>query len=431
MNILLFPVGSAGDVHPFIGLGLALKTRGHQVTVVTNGHFGPLARRVGLDFVEQFSDAQYRETLDNPDLWHPVKGFKIVMQATLLLMRPTYDLIKDRYIAGETVVVAGCLSFGARIAQEMLGIPLATVHLQPAVFRSVHQGPTFARMSLAGRMPHFLKRAIYWSMDSLMIDRLLAPGINAFRAELGLAPVRRLFDGWWNSPQCVLALFPDWYAAPQPDWPPQTRLTGFPLYDESGAAEVPAALASFLARGEPPIVFTPGSAMRQGNSFFEASVDACRRLGRRGVLLTQFRDQVPAYLPDSISHFAYVPFSQVLPKSAALVHHGGIGTTAQALAAGIPHLVMPMAHDQPDNAARLVRLGVARSIRPRAYKAPEVAKSLAELLGSPAIAERCCKIARRFDDVDPLGEACRIIEQLAEHRLNLASNLSGPLPPVR
>jgi UDP:flavonoid glycosyltransferase YjiC (YdhE family) len=262
-------------------------------------------------------------------------------------------------------------------------------------------------------LPRFAKRFQYWLADALIIDRILTRGLNAFRAEVGLPPVCDLTGGWWHSPQRVLGLFPDWYAPPQPDWPPQVRLTGFPLYDERELHDLPAELTEFLNGGEPPIVFTPGSAMRHGHAFFEAAVEACRLLGRRGLLLTRFPEHLPASLPESVRHFSYVPFSQVLPRAAALVHHGGIGTTAQGLAAGIPQLVMPLAHDQPDNAARLRRLGVARSLQPRAFRAAAVARALESLLTSPDVAARCRDYAGRIRESRPLEEASRLVEELA------------------
>jgi UDP:flavonoid glycosyltransferase YjiC (YdhE family) len=136
------------------------------------------------------------------------------------------------------------------------------------------------------------------------------------------------------------------------------------------------------------------------------------RLGRRGLLLTRFPEQVPSPLPDGIRHFAYVPFSQAFPRSAAVVHHGGIGTTAQALAAAVPQLVMHMAHDQPDNAAHVLRLGVGRPISTKAFRGPAVAKALDALLHSPEVAKRCRSVAALFNGADPLGQACRAIEAL-------------------
>jgi UDP:flavonoid glycosyltransferase YjiC (YdhE family) len=413
MNVLLIPIGSAGDVHPFVGLGLALQARGHAVTLATNSHFQPLVERAGLRFLALGTLEEFREVLENPDLWHPVKGFKLVMQGVLQLMRPTFELVSEHAGDGETVVVAASLALGARVAQEALGVRLVTVHLQPSIFRSVYEGPVLGAFRFDRPAPRALKRLGYWLIDALVIDRILAGTVNAFRAELGLRPVRRLMLDWWNAPERVLGLFPAWFAPIQPDWPAQLRLTGFPLYDERGATALPEGLAEFLDAGTPPIVFTPGSAMWHGEAFFRAAVEACARLGRRGLLLTRHPQQIPALLPDSVRHFDYAPFSQLLPRSAALAHHGGIGTSAQGLAAGIPQLIMPMAHDQHDNAARLERLGVARSLPPKRFTGARVAHALGELLDSPAVARRCREVAGRFEGVDSLGEACRLIEALA------------------
>src|SRR5438477_82433 len=134
MDVLLVPYGTAGDLHPFVALGLALRARGHRVRVLTPAAAAPAAERAGLEVVR-------------------------------------------------------------------------------------------------------VRRAAYRLADALVLDRLLARPVNAARAELGLPPVRRVLGAWRHSPQCVLGLFPEWFAPPQPDWPAATRLTGFPLYDGAGAAE--------------------------------------------------------------------------------------------------------------------------------------------------------------------------------------------------
>ncbi len=411
MDALLIPVGSYGDVHPFVGLALALRRRGHRVTLVTNGYFEPLIRRVGIDFVPFGPDDQ--SVLDNPDLWHPLRGFKVVMDTVLPATRQLYDLVASRYVPGRTVVAAASLALGARLAQEKLGIPTATVHLQPGVFRSIDAPAKLGGLPMPPWAPRFYKRLVYWLADRYFIDPVVAPPLNAVRRDLGLPPVARVLAEWWNSPRVVMGLFPDWFGLPQPDWPPQTVLTGFPLYDERGATEVPAELDAFLGAGTPPIVFTPGSAMRHAHRFFAESVRACVRLGRRGVLLTRFPEQVPADLPDGVRHFAYAPLSEVLPRCAALVFHGGIGTLAQGLAAGVPLVVMPLAHDQFDNAARVIRLGVGCSILPKAYRGDRVARALEELLTSAAVAENCRSAAARVAASRPLEAACAVLERLA------------------
>jgi UDP:flavonoid glycosyltransferase YjiC (YdhE family) len=212
----------------------------------------------------------------------------------------------------------------------------------------------------------------------------------------------------------VLGLFPEWFAPPQPDWPSNVHLAQFPLWDEATVTPPQAELDDFLAAGTPPIVFTPGTANVQARSFFAAAVEACARLGRRGLLLTKFAEQVPSDLPASVQHFEYVPFSRVLPRAAAIVHHGGIGTTAQALRAGIAQLIMPLSHDQPDNAARLKRMGVGDSLPPAAFRAERLTPMLARLLESAQVRARCAEVAGRFEGVDPFGDACVVVDQFVE-----------------
>src|SRR5688572_13529405 len=137
LNFLLVPIGSHGDVHPFVGLGLALRARGHCVTVVTNPHFEPLVRRVGLGFAPVGTAEEYRTLAADPDLWHPTKAFGVMARGVLAAMGPTYGAIVERNVPGETIVAASSLGFGARMAQDAHGVPTATVHLQPGVLRTV------------------------------------------------------------------------------------------------------------------------------------------------------------------------------------------------------------------------------------------------------------------------------------------------------
>ncbi|OHB75073.1 MAG: hypothetical protein A2W31_04875 [Planctomycetes bacterium RBG_16_64_10] len=413
MNILLTALGSAGDVHPLAGLGARLMRRGHQVTLFCSPRFEPLVRGLGLPFEPIGTAAEFAAVQRDPDLWHPLRGFGTVVRFGILpTMRRIYQAIAERYVPGSTVVGAHSLDFGARLAQEKLGVPVATIHLAPAVFRSVYLPPVLLPGVSGGLLPRWAIRFGYWLADTIVVDPPLAGPVNALRRELNLPPVRRLLDRWWYSPDRVVGLFPPWFGPPQPDWPPQTVLTGFPLWDAGELITAPESVREFLDQGDRPIVFTPGSAMIHARAFFQAAVDACWRLGRRGILLTGHAPQLPRALPRGVQHFDYVPFSQLLPHACAIVHHGGIGTTAQGLAAGIPQLVMPMAHDQHDNAARLVRLGVAATLRPRGFRGPAVARAVRRLVDSSRVAARCRDIARQLNGVDGLATACAVLEQL-------------------
>jgi UDP:flavonoid glycosyltransferase YjiC (YdhE family) len=418
MRVLLVPFGSHGDVHPFVGLGQALRARGHRVTFLINEYFGPLVRGLGFEMDPLGEADLFAATMHDPDIWHPRRAFAVVARETLRYTRMAYPRIQELHVPGETVAVGATLAFGVGLAHEVLGIPTVTVHLQPAIFHSNHATPEYPGMGAVSRAPRWFKRAFFDVIYGQVVEPQIAPGLNAYRAELGLPPVRQVMRHWIYGPQLVLGLFPDWFGPPQPDWPAGVRLVGFPLYDEGDATPMPPALERFLDAGAPPVVFTPGSANVHARSFFEAAAGACARIGRRGVLLTRFPEQVPLELPEGVRHFAYAPFSRLLPRAAAIVHHGGIGTAAQGMAAAVPQLVMPLSHDQQDNAARMRRLGVARTIAAGRFRAPAVASALRALLDSTDVAAACRLVADRFQqDARALDRACAAIETHAQPAL--------------
>jgi UDP:flavonoid glycosyltransferase YjiC (YdhE family) len=247
--------------------------------------------------------------------------------------------------------------------------------------------------------------------------------VYELRAELGLPRVRHpIFDGQ-HSPYRVLALFSPLFAEPQPDWPPQTRVTGFCFYDRRDAPEdapgLDPSVARFLDAGDPPIVFTLGTAaVFAAGDFYRESIAAARALGRRALLLVgdHAHNPLPAPLPEGVAAFDYAPFGELLPRAAAIVHQGGVGTTAQALRSGRPALVVPHAHDQFDNGERARRLGVARWLPRARYNARRAERELRRLLEDPAYATRAAEVGRRLRAENGVANACdRIEELLAQH----------------
>ncbi len=414
MHFLLTALGSYGDVHPMVGLGNTLRQRGHQVTIIANPNFRPVIESVGIELLPLGTEEEYAQLAANPNLWHPVRGLLLVLRAGLLgNLRDLYALIDSNYRPGETVLIAHPLDMASRIFQEKHDVPLANAILSPVSFRSFYQTPKMNNMLNDDWVPRWFRRLQFWLGDVCFLDPLLAPQINKLRKELGLqSPAKGIFRDWFLSPQLVLGLFPDWFGTPQPDWPQQIRLTGFPLWDQPSDAGLSNEVQEFLEAGDPPIVFTPGSAMAHGQPFFSAAIEACQRLGRRGLLLTQYPEQLPAELPSNVQHFRFVPFSQLLSHAAAFVHHGGIGSSGQGLAAGVPQLIMPMAFDQPDNAFRLKRLGVAASLPPAKFRGPAVAATLDHLLTETPVRERCQHWAKQCDGAAALTQSCKLLEGL-------------------
>jgi len=408
---MLPTLGSSGDVHPFIALGLAMKSRGHRVTVLTNPLFQGLIESQGLEFLALGDLAAAQGVIGNPDVWHMRKGFAVIASVIVPAIAETYRLIEGR-ADSDTVVAFSSLAFGGRVAQEKLGVPSASVHLQPSVIRTYGEQGMLGNVRLSAGHPRWMKQVLFALVDALILDRNLKQPLNAFRATLGLAPVQRVMDRWMNSPQLVLAMFPEWFAAAQPDWPVNTHAVGFAQFD-AGESESAEQAEAFLEAGPPPIVFTPGSAGSTMQQFFSESVQAAGRIGARAMLVTNFPEQVPRNLPADIQVFRYLPFSRLLPRSALLVYHGGIGTLAQGIKAGVPHLVVPHAYDQFDSGWRIERLGLGRCIPASRYRATRVAPVLRELLDDAAVSQRCRQFATRVDSAAALARACALLESIA------------------
>ena len=416
VNILIVAVGSYGDVLPLVGMGRELHSRGHAVTFFTNGHFANLVHQAGLNFIPMGSAEEYEEIANHPDLWHPHKGWRVIMKRMMsgTFLEEAYQLLCSHLVPGKTMLISTTLGFVARLVQETHQIPLVTVHLSPGVFHSAYQAPRMSGLPLPNWLPVRFKQGVWTLLDHLLIDPLLKPRLNRFRRELRLPAVSRIFHHWLHSPDLVLGLFPKWFAAPQPDWPPSTVLTDFPLYDDAGDSDLPTTIQSFIATHPQPLVFTPGSANKHARSFFVEAAKACQEMHRSAIFLTHYPEQLPQPLPPHIIHVSYVPLSQLLPHCAALIHHGGIGTCSQALRAGVPQLIQPYAFDQFDNGARIEKLSVGRTISQQSFRALKISTCLQDLLTSPEVTTACHTIKDTFKGKDPLAESCTLIGKIMD-----------------
>jgi UDP:flavonoid glycosyltransferase YjiC (YdhE family) len=308
------------------------------------------------------------------------------------------------------VLVAYPPVFTARLVQEKLSRPLASLVVMPWMVLSLRAPPTMAGGFHVPRGAPGWVVHLYWWLLEAAANLLIGRHVNRIGRALDLQPIRSIYR-WSFSPQLAIGLFPDWYAPPQSDWPPQMQLAGFPLFDGGNEADLPNDLLDFCRAGRPPIAITFGSGMMHGTQLFRATIEACKSLGERGILLTRFKQQLSASLPPFVHQCEYAPFGKLFPRCSAVVHHGGVGTTAQALAAGIPQLILPMAWDQQDNATRVRRLGVGDWLSPK-HSGARMAGALAGLM-TPETRARCRAVAARFGNGDAFEFAALRIETLA------------------
>ena len=281
MNILITTLGSYGDVYPKVGLAIELKKRGHRVTLFTNPFYEGLARKYNLNFAPIGTSEQYDQFANHPLLFVPRRSASVFFDTLLVPgIRRGYESLIRHIQTSDTVIVSSITVFAARLVQEKHHISNVTLHLAPLALKSAYEVPRNAILNFPNWFPVNLKRFYWWVADKAIIDRMICPELNAFRKELGLPAVSRVMTRWGHSPEMVIGLFPAWYAAPQPDWPPKTRLTGFPLFDEDGEIELSVDVKTFVEEGEPPIIFMPGSLMQQAGDFFEKAILSCQEMYR-------------------------------------------------------------------------------------------------------------------------------------------------------
>ncbi len=413
-RVVFATFGSLGDLHPVLAIALEMRRRGHHVQIATNethrakvsAHqlpFHPL--RPDLFAAGEHVIAQIMEGHRGTERLMRDRMFPAVrdMYADLLPLLQGADLL----VGSELVYAAPLLAATQRV--RWVGFSFAPVSLFSECDPPILPLPPALRwlQELAPWLPRLAKR----------IGRTISQSwwrpVRDLRRELGLPDGENpLFEGKF-SPDLYLALFSEILQAPQPDWPAQTVQTGFCFFDEAEIAPtLPARVSRFLDAGDPPIVFTLGSAaVYLAGGFYVESARAVQQLGRRAVLLLG-KNSPPPNLPPSILAWDYLPYAQIFPRAAAIVHQGGIGTTAQALRAGRPMLILPFAHDQFDNVARVARLGVGQHLSRKRYAAAAVAEALARLLGNRAMAETAVSISARVQAERGAEIAAAALERL-------------------
>ena len=421
-RIVLSTFGSFGDVHPYVAIALELKARGHTPVLATSEVYREKMEAQGIEFhpvrpeLPSFDQPEELGKLVE-DLMDPREGSERVMQILLPHLREIYEDLTAA-VDGADVLLTHPLPLVGPLVAQVQRLPWVSSLLAPISFFSVYDPPVppqFPALYHLMKISPAIARGVM-KLALRRLDRLMEP-VYRLRAELGLPRGEQPLFGGQHSPTCVLALFSTLMAKPQPDWPPHTIVTGFPFYDRRdyfGESEAAPELMKFLETGPPPIVFTLGSsAFWVARDFYRDSIFAARTLGRRALLLIGHSRNLPSEtLPDGVAAFEYAPYSEVLPRACAIVHQGGVGTTGQGLRSGRPVLILPHAHDQFDNAARIARLGCGRVLpRPR-YNAKTAVRELEALLGDARYAERAAETGLLVQQENGARAAADAIETL-------------------
>ncbi len=411
MKAVIFAAGSDGDIHPHLGVGSALAARGHKVLFLTSFDYLDLARSCGfeaLSIIDEEDKAQFESSED----LNPIPRIRSRCAFFSRKVSSICELVASRLDGNSILISPPFASPIAKLLHLRCRVPYVSTILSPASLCSLRNPPAFQSGEWFSRLPWPARKLLFRSAEYLVIDMGFRWLLRDLLRRMHVPRPHRVLSEWSHSPQKILGLFAEWFCAKAQDWPSQLVLTGFPLFHpRAGETGLSAGLRHFLDAGPSPLVFTAGTETGTVRSFFDTALRTSQTLGLRAVFLSRLGSQLPT-LPNTIHYEAYVSLPLLLTRTAGIVHHGGIGTTAQALHAGIPQLILPGRLDQFDNAQHVEKLGcglVAKSfLNPVA-----VTEKLERLMHSPEIAHASQMLR---DRMAPGSHACsraaNVIEQV-------------------
>jgi len=352
-------LGSSGDLHPFLAVARALLKRGKQVLFLSQEPYRTEVEAEGVPFQAIASQENHSQTQNHPFLWHPIRGFGVLWRYLVIpAIDPTFTILENlcREPNTRVKVFASPLVIGARLAREILPLHLSTGHTAPAGLRSCSHPMFLGSWQVPRWFPNHWRRMLWHVLDRYKLEPMAAPKLNAWRMAHQLQPLQEhIFQRWIHSPDQVIGMFPANFGVMPNDWPVKVQLTGFPLYESSVSPTYDQTLDTFCQSltDLPLIVFFPGSAAQGRHAVMQAAATALAQSGQFRCLWIGQEENV---ISPSLLHRKWVKLPQVLPWATVFVHHGGIGSCAQGLVAGVKQLILPAAYDQFDNGARITAM---------------------------------------------------------------------------
>jgi sterol 3beta-glucosyltransferase len=418
MQISIIAMGTRGDVQPYLALGKGLKTAGHSVRLITHENFETLVTSYGLEFYPVKGNVQ--EVLESPEMLKLLErgNFLAINSYTATIVQDAaINWARDGIVAcqGMDLIIAGVGGLYLAISlAEKLNIPLLQAYIFPftptKAFPAILLPQSISKLGgTINRLSHHLFRQIMWQ-GFQKADRL------ARQQVLNLPPAP--FLGPYNSP--ILREYPTLYGfsssvIPHPsDWK-NTHVTGYWFLDEAADWTPPAALTNFLDSGAPPVYIGFGSmGNRKPAETADLVLEALARTGQRGILQSGWGGLSRENLPDTVFMLDSVPHSWLFPRVAAVVHHGGAGTTAAGLRAGVPSIVIPFFGDQLFWGQRVEALGVGTAPIPRKQLTVELlAKAIHRAVTDRVMHQRATNLGMKIQAEDGIANAIRAIESIA------------------
>ncbi len=420
-----------GDVMPFVPIANELARRGHDVTFAVPEGFWPMLGGEAFSLAPAGTQFSPRELDAHGDLLDRASSPLGTARAARFWigefgvrpLRSIHAALADATAHADLVLTHPTAAFAARMVAEERGIPWVTGHLFPMLIPTTDHLPPGWPLERVVRRPSKRHTRLAWSAMERVSGRMMYDReINAQRASLGLPPVRANAMIGGLSPALVLLLWSAGWAPPASDWPEHYTATGFTIWPGPTGQALPERLSDYLDDGEPPVLVTLGtSAASNAGDLFETIAELLDRTGRRGVFLVGNTDNVPARLAARDDVWSFAPITTVLARCSAVVHAGGHGTTAAALGAGVPSVVVPMLFDQQWHARRAQELEVGLHVpRGRAFVA-RLERALDAVVGNSGFRTKASTMSSRIGaENGPRAAADEIEALLASERGSVA-----------
>jgi rhamnosyltransferase subunit B len=396
--VIIATSGTSGDILPFITLSQGLLERGHRVLMLVPRFHEAIVQAAGVPYQTIGAHEEFQALLNDPDLWDERKGWGVIWNGLVPHLGALRQLIQ-RLPVEETCVVLShpiLIPMAAMARAVRPNLRIIAAYLAPSNLCSSHDMLSAGSLRIPDWIPISWRQTLWKLIHKGWIDPATLPSLNSAREQSGLPTVPHFFEHMLTAPSASLGLFPSWYACVQPDWPKSFSDGDFVSATLQSQTTLSPELEQFLSNGSPPIVFTPGTGHQHAERYFNIALKTLMRLGRRGIFVTPHAAQLPDSLPSSVMWQSHVPFALLLPRAAAVVHHGGIGTTAEAFRTGTPQLIVPFAYDQFDNGLRAKRLGVADVLLAKRLSVRRMQRKLAHILISHDVIRACSTIAQKM-----------------------------------
>ncbi len=407
LNIVIYAMGTGGDIDPMVALGVELKRRGYNIAFLTNDYFKARVLAAGFEFVSVGTLEQYHQG-NSESAWESrnhVDNFEFYHAPAF---EPAFEYIKS--VSGKnTLLLSLGNENGARAAAEKFKVPFIKLILSPNMIFSAYSPPAPMKWAIPSGIPRFIVRFLLRRNRKTRFKVFCKMPHNATYLATRERLQCPLVFQTESAALLQIGFFPEWFGMPAQDWPTNLKLVGFPLQNRASSASRNE-LDAFIEQQGAPLIFTSGTGVKDVVELFGEGRKICEQLQVPGVFVGGASGAELLQGSTLCTHLDYVDFEYALSKSLAIIHHGGIGTTAQAIKARIPQLIRPIKYDQPDNADRIYKLGLGTYVMPERFKAEQVAPMVGSMLAKAKKSKALRYYSADVNNSSAIIDACDLIE---------------------